>query len=68
MHISAAASGPSGQDEPSVDCIRAYLSNALEMMDALGTPPEIGARLQEVIDSIEQFALANPDHERDSSS
>ena len=36
------------------------LDESLTLVDALGLPPEIGARLQEVIDQVELSASAPP--------
>lgn len=41
--------------------VGALLSDALALIDALALPPEIGARLQEVIDAVAECAGAEPD-------
>jgi hypothetical protein len=52
MPLLPAAQNASGPD--SVEAIRALLIEALSSIDALQLSPEIGARLQHVIDTIDQ--------------
>ena len=42
-------------EKPTHSRAQAHLEAALEMLDALDAPPEIGARLQQVIDSLEDY-------------
>ena len=39
--------------EPNADSVLELLTEALRRLDAMGAPPEIGARLQHVIDELE---------------
>ena len=40
--------------------LQRQLNEALELVDELGLPPEIGARLQEVIDLVEGYFGVDP--------
>ena len=50
--------------ENGVQRLNALLSDSLALLDALELPPEIGARLQEVIDAVESHTDANAKSER----
>lgn len=55
MPPSTSARGPStSSGEPSLARARALLAEALEMLDELRVPPELGARLQYVIDCLDE--------------
>ncbi len=53
--LSEASEGKESTKEESVGRALALLQEALEIVDSIGAPPEIGARLQEVIDSLEDL-------------
>ena len=59
--LSANVDGRDATPERILDHASALLQEALEIIDSTDAPPEIGARIQEVIDSIDQL----PDRAKD---
>ena len=57
MSVALSANADAGDATPdkSLDRALALLQETLEIVDSSDAPPEIGARIQEVIDSIERL-------------
>ena len=61
MYPPSDAAEPRAPRDPSTDRARRLLIEALEVIDAADLPPEIGARLQHVIDSLDEAGPARAD-------
>ena len=59
--LSADAGGEQVTPHENIGRALALLQEALSLVDAIGAPPEIGARLQEVIDALDEYR-ADPNH------
>lgn len=55
MSSESTAPGAGGASKQNLADVRALLVGALERVDEMRLPPEVGARLQELIDLLESF-------------
>jgi hypothetical protein len=46
------SSSEAGANQPNVEDVLAHLERALEIVDSLDLPPQIGARIQHAIDTL----------------
>jgi hypothetical protein len=61
--LSADAGGEQASPRENIGRALALLQEALDLVDAIGVPSEIGARLQEVIDALDEHRKPSANHQ-----